>query len=292
MATNCEPNAIEKTSASNKNNSSQSKFGTSSAKQSSHASSSSQLDDFIITDPFSTITEEPILVAKDLANEIASIIEKKSKANLETIEERLGFLENECKLLHEKQDQILAQNERIMNQNAQILELLQKGVSTNTQLQTTLFQLLQGLPLSNLEDYHKFISEENNDRLESVHNHLVQIGETKLREFLNYSLKQLTKDELVSQFSWPGSSNSEKFGDTKISNLLYESSKNCKSFVTKQRYRNNLKKVNSNIAENIPINMEEENPDDEELLRRIEELENSEIINLDEREDFSEDEAL
>ncbi|XP_051156256.1 uncharacterized protein LOC127278539 [Leptopilina boulardi] len=90
MATKCVPNAIEKTSASNKNNSSQSKFGDSSAKQSSHASSSSQLDDFIITDPFSTITEEPILVANDLANEIASIIEKKSKVNLETIEERLG----------------------------------------------------------------------------------------------------------------------------------------------------------------------------------------------------------
>lgn len=47
------------------------------------------------------------------------------------------------------------------------------GVSTNTQLQTTLFQPLQGLPLSNLEDYHKFISDENNDNLQNVVSFLI-----------------------------------------------------------------------------------------------------------------------
>lgn len=34
-------------------------------------------------------------------------------------------------------------------------------------------------------------------------------------------MKQLMTDVLVTKFTWPGSATSEKFGDTKVSNLLF-----------------------------------------------------------------------
>ncbi|XP_043469678.1 uncharacterized protein LOC122503268 [Leptopilina heterotoma] len=128
-------------------------------------------------------------------------------------------LENQSKLLWE-------QNEKILAQNAELMEALRNSVEQNTSLKNNLYQPLQGFPFKTIEEFYDFSSANNEDKILHMHNHLIQIGGSKLREFLNYSLKQLMTDNLVTQFSWPGSSNTEKFGDTKISNLLYESAKN------------------------------------------------------------------
>ncbi|XP_043462159.1 uncharacterized protein LOC122498479 [Leptopilina heterotoma] len=96
-------------------------------------------------------------------------------------------------------------------------------------------------------------------------------------------------DELVSQFSWPGSKKSEKFGDTKISNLLFESARQCTFFagphsisefknemlevlrITKQRYRNrnNNKKQEENFEE----------MDSEDILEEIKRLQELDHVN-------------
>ncbi|XP_033231560.1 uncharacterized protein LOC117182581 [Belonocnema kinseyi] len=91
--------------------------------------------------------------------------------------------------------------------------------------------------------------------------HLVQSGGSKLREFLNFGLKEMMTDELVFQFTWVGGENSLIFSDTRVSNILYQAAQRCSQFngpgdrahfqskmlevlrTTKQHYRNLKKKV-------------------------------------------------
>ena len=53
------------------------------------------------------------------------------------------------------------------------------------------------------------------------HDHLVRLGGSRLKEFLSSALKEIMVDELVTQFTWHKQKGTQKFGDTRVSNLLY-----------------------------------------------------------------------
>ncbi|XP_043480102.1 uncharacterized protein LOC122509870 isoform X2 [Leptopilina heterotoma] len=204
--------------------------------------------------------------------------------NFHNIEEVLQETSNRLRNVENLYTEMSNDIKKIYEQNQKILQILEgKKNYDERNLGRTLFQSPEGFPLSSMEEYEDFKASENNEIIVNLKNRLIQIGGTKLREFLNYALKQLMTDELVSQFSWPGSIKSEKFGDTKISNLLFESAKQSTYFVgphsisefknemlevlriTKQRYR----KKNSNKQEVL------EEMNSEEILeeiRRLQEL--------------------
>jgi hypothetical protein len=47
------------------------------------------------------------------------------------------------------------------------------------------------------------------------------MGASKLRDFIHMSFKESMQDELVCNFTWPGGSGTEKFGDTKLVKIMY-----------------------------------------------------------------------
>ncbi|XP_051168717.1 uncharacterized protein LOC127286358 isoform X2 [Leptopilina boulardi] len=93
-----------------------------------------------------------------------------------------------------------------------------------------------------------------------IYNHLINMGGVTLRQFLANSLKQIMTDNLVCSFTWNKGSDTLAFGNTKVSNVLFQSAKKCINFEgpankqifkdhmlevlrhTKQRHRKRLRK--------------------------------------------------
>lgn len=210
---------------------------------------------------------------------------------LQETSERLRNVENLYTEMSKDITKIYEQNKKII----QILETRNNYDERN--LERTLFQSPKGFPLSSMEEYRNFEESENIEIIINMKNRLVVLGGTKLRQFLTNALKQLMTDELVCQFSWPGSINSEKFGDTKITNLMFESAKQCPHFVgphsivefkneilevlrvTKQRYRLRNKNKKQEILEKM---------DSEDILEEIRRLEELDEVS-DSNESFAND---
>lgn len=174
--------------------------------------------------------------------------------------EDFGEISRHLQVLKSSVDEIQQKSDEIFNQNKEILQLLRSRFSTE-QLANKLYQHLDGFPLSTVEQFFNLEEITNKHERQKVHDHLIQLGGTSLKEFLSCALRQVMTDELVLKFTWQKQKNTEKFGDTRISNIFFQAAVNCPLFTgpdskaayketmlgvlksTKQRCRNKFKKI-------------------------------------------------
>ncbi|XP_051158464.1 uncharacterized protein LOC127279863 isoform X2 [Leptopilina boulardi] len=160
----------------------------------------------------------------------------------------------------EFKNEVLRRFDNLENQNAEILHLLQLRSDSDRVVEETLYQPLIGFPIKTVEEFQALEADENKEIRQKVHDHLVRLGGSKLKEFLSCALKEVMADQLVTKFTWNKTSETEKFGDTKVSNIFYRAACKCSLFEgpankevyklsmldvlksTKQRYRNKIKK--------------------------------------------------
>ncbi|XP_043476106.1 uncharacterized protein LOC122507454 isoform X3 [Leptopilina heterotoma] len=194
---------------------------------------------------------------------------------------------------------IKKQNEEIISASTIIIEKLDEMKRSEINGKKTLYDNLKGFPLKTVAEFTQLEndSEESEKIRESLYHHLLTLGGTKLREFLSTSMKQLMTDHLLCEYTWNGEKGMQKFGDTKISNVLFSSAKKCPFFkgpsnvaeyktemrevmrISKQRYRNATKDKNQFVADRASY---------EQLEERIRELE-SHNLETSENESDQED---
>ncbi|XP_039313256.1 uncharacterized protein LOC105207195 isoform X2 [Solenopsis invicta] len=185
--------------------------------------------------------------------------------NNRVIEDKLMALQDDVKSLIEGQVIIKEMIQKIMDSDA---------YNVDVNLRNTFYEGLEGFPLNTIEEFKELESDAKKDVRRKLYNHLRRLGGSKFREFLYNSIKEIMTDSLVSKFTWPGSSKSEKFGNTKTMNIIYPAQKctlfhgpqdkaSCKVEVQevfraiKQRYRKNLKK-NQPLPHQEQLNQEDE----------------------------------
>ncbi|XP_051155659.1 uncharacterized protein LOC127278143 [Leptopilina boulardi] len=181
-------------------------------------------------------------------------------------------------------NEILQRLDNIEKQNKRILEILNdmRGDSEKF-VEETLYQPLTGFPLKTMEEFESLVTDKNKENRQKVHDHLVRLGGSRLKEFLSGGLKEIMDDQLVAKFTWLKTKDTEKFGDTKVSNIFYRAAIKCPLFdgptnkeiykqtmlevlkSTKQRFRNKIKKELNQRAdvnkkkENIVVEIKQEN---------------------------------
>ncbi|XP_071581639.1 uncharacterized protein [Temnothorax nylanderi] len=176
----------------------------------------------------------------------------KCKTNNQDIHDKLTDLQDKVNSLIESHNALKEIMEKIVeNDNVHV-----DGVN----LKNTFYEGLEGFPMSTVEEFKELESDAKKNDRRKLYNYLRGLGGCKLREFLYNAIKTIMTDSLVSKFTWPGSSVSEKFGDTKTMNIIYLAAQKCTLFngpqdkasckvevqevlrAIKQRYRTNLKK--------------------------------------------------
>ncbi|XP_039312242.1 uncharacterized protein LOC113004403 isoform X4 [Solenopsis invicta] len=130
--------------------------------------------------------------------------------NNQIIEDKLMALQDDVKSLIEGQVIIKEMIQKIMDSDA---------YNVDVNLRNTFYEGLEGFPLNTIEEFKELESDAKKDVRRKLYNHLRRLGGSKFREFLYNSIKEIMTDSLVSKFTWPGSSKSEKFGNTKT--ILY-----------------------------------------------------------------------
>ncbi|XP_043475032.1 uncharacterized protein LOC122506782 [Leptopilina heterotoma] len=134
--------------------------------------------------------------------------------------EGFGEISRHLQVLQSSVDEIRQKSDEIFNQNKEILQLLRSRFSTE-QLANKLYQHLDGFPLSTVEQFSNLEEITSKPERQKVHDHLIQLGGTSLKEFLSCALRQVMTDELVLNFTWQKQKDTEKFGDTRISNIFF-----------------------------------------------------------------------
>ncbi|XP_067209573.1 uncharacterized protein [Linepithema humile] len=167
-------------------------------------------------------------------------------------------------ILEAKNNLLIEGQEKMMKKMEEILEKCSSIDDVN--VNNTLYKPLQGFPLKTVEEFKEMESDANRSERKKLYHHLRGIGGTKLREFLYTCMTEIMQDELINKFTWPGGAGAEKFGDTKIVNIIHAAAKKCPLFPgpvnkaelktelqevlrsVKQRYRNKIKK---NAVQNV-----------------------------------------
>ncbi|XP_032690601.1 uncharacterized protein LOC116853586 isoform X2 [Odontomachus brunneus] len=113
----------------------------------------------------------------------------------------------------------------VMKANKKLLKAINHMNERNNKVQIgvhTFDEALEGFPLESVEQFDELENDQSKKNEHyKLYNHLCGIGASKLRDFVHMCFRQTMTDELVCTFTWAGSSDTEKLGDTKLVKIMY-----------------------------------------------------------------------